>query len=94
MLSTELVLEGTHLVVGGQRALEELTLQVAESELGLIGGSVWRLASILASVPAQLLEEGPGVDHLIVVLAVDAAIGRSTGVSEESRTLLLSLIQA
>ena len=49
-------------------------------------------ASILATVPAELLEEGPGID-LTVALGLDAALG-STRVSEESRARLLSLMQA
>jgi len=78
--------------VSRERALKELVLQVAEGELGMISCCVGRLASILVTEPAELLQEGPGID-LTVVLGVDTAL-RSIGVSEGSSSLLLSLMQA
>ena len=65
LLGVQVLLNRTGLVVGLvglHGALQELILHVPESELGLIRGWVRRLVPILAAVPAQLLEEGPGVD--------------------------------
>ena len=95
LLGTQLLLNRTWLVVGPvslHGALEELTLQVSERKLGLIGACLMWFASILSTVLAQLLEDGPGVD-LTVALGLNTTLGRA-GVPEDSRTLLLSLMQA
>lgn len=55
---TEVSFSRTGLVlwpVSLERALKELVLQVPEGELGLISSCVGRLASILVTVPAELL---------------------------------------
>lgn len=95
MLHTQLLFVRTWLHVGPvslEKSLEHLVWHARERKLGLISASLILHGSILCAVPAQLLEEGPGVD-LIVDFGVGTGLGPAR-VPEGGPTLLLSLMQA